>query len=157
MKPYHFLFLFLVYACQKDSQVPSNNDPEAFTIPIIRIDTQSIPIDSKEDYVDAKIVVEGVDPNHNLAETSTRIKGRGNSTWSLGLEWGKKPYQIKFSDKTEILGMPQDKKWVLLAELSDKTFIRNKIARYLGNRSRFDYTPTAKYVELYVNDEYQGL
>ena len=53
--------------------------------------------------------------------------------------------------------MPQDKKWVLLAELSDKTFIRNKIARYLGNRSRLDYTPTAKYVELYVNDEYQGL
>ncbi len=157
MKPYHLLFLFLIYACQKDSQMPSNNDPEAFTIPIIRIDTQSIPIDSKEYYVDAKIVVEGVDPNHNLAETTIRIKGRGNSTWSLGLEWGKKPYQIKFFDKTEILGMPQDKKWVLLAELSDKTFIRNKIARYLGNMSRFDYTPTAKYVELYVNDEYQGL
>ena len=56
MKPYHLLFLFLVYACQKDSQMPSNNDPEAFTIPIIRFDTQSIPIDSKEDYLDAKIV-----------------------------------------------------------------------------------------------------
>ena len=74
MKPYHLLFLFLVYACQKDSQMPSNNDPEAFTIPIIRIDTQSIPIDSKEDYVDAKIVVEGVDPNHNLAKQRFELR-----------------------------------------------------------------------------------
>ena len=112
MKPYHFFFLILVFACQKDKQAPANNASETFPIPIIWIDTQSVPIDSKEDYVDATIVIEGGDPNHNLAETTTRIKGRGNSTWSLGLEWGKKPYQVKFSDKTEILGMPQDKKWV---------------------------------------------
>ena len=89
MKPYHFFFLILVFACQKDKQAPANNASETFPIPIIWIDTQSVPIDSKEDYVDATIVIEGGDPNHNLAETTTMIKGRGNSTWSLGLEWGK--------------------------------------------------------------------
>ena len=27
----------------------------------------------------------------------------------------KKPYQIKFGDKTEVLNMPKDKKWVLIS------------------------------------------
>lgn len=158
MKFYHLLFILLIISCQKDSQNPrSEEGTEVFNLPIIRIDTQYIPIDSKEDYVDATITIEGLETNDDLVETETKIKGRGNSTWWLGQEIGKKPYQIKFADKTEILGMPEDKKWVLLAELSDKSFIRNKIARDLGQMSRFDYTPQAKYVELYLNDEYEGL
>ena len=44
-----------------------------------------------------------------------KIKGRGNSTWwictdaSAGAVVGKCPYQVKFGDKTSILGMPEDK------------------------------------------------
>ena len=52
--------------------------------------------------------------------------------------------------------MPEDKKWVLLAEKSDKSMIRNKIARYMGKNSRLEYTPSAKYAELFINDDYQG-
>ena len=52
-----------------------------------------------------------------------KIKGRGNSTWWQGgigrPDNMKKPFQIKFGDKTEVLNMPKDKKWVLLAEISD--------------------------------------
>ena len=52
--------------------------------------------------------------------------------------------------------MPEDKKWVLLAEKSDKSIIRNKIARYMGKNSRLEYTPSAEYAELFINDDYQG-
>ena len=52
--------------------------------------------------------------------------------------------------------MPEDKKWVLLAEKSDKSMIRNKIARYMGKNSRLEYTPSAEYAELFINDDYQG-
>tara|TARA_B110000971_G_scaffold157843_1_gene161204 strand:- start:348 stop:1388 length:1041 start_codon:yes stop_codon:yes gene_type:complete len=86
-----------------------------------------------------------------------KIKGRGNSTWWQGGIWGKKPYQIKFNEKTDVLNMSKDKKWVLLAEISDISLIRNKIARELSNISRFDYVPQAKYIELYINDEYVGI
>tara|TARA_B110001452_G_C15151657_1_gene400808 strand:+ start:19 stop:1050 length:1032 start_codon:yes stop_codon:yes gene_type:complete len=85
------------------------------------------------------------------------IKGRGNSTWWQGGIWGKRPYQIKFEDKTEVLGMPEDKKWVLLAELSDPSFIRNKISRELANKSLFDYVPQIEYTELFINEIYAGL
>ena len=68
MKPYHFFILILVFACQKDKQAPANNASETFPVPIIWIDTQSVPIDSKEDYVDATIVIEGGDPNHGVPE-----------------------------------------------------------------------------------------
>lgn len=85
-----------------------------------------------------------------------KIKGRGNSTWWQGGVWNKWPYQIKFGDKTEVLGMPKDKKWVLLAEISDVSLIRNKIVREIANSGNFDYVPQAEYVELFLNNEHAG-
>ena len=52
--------------------------------------------------------------------------------------------------------MPEDKKWVLLAELSDKSLIRNKIARDFGKMSDLEYTPNVEYIELYINEQRQG-
>ena len=89
-----------------------------------------------------------------------KIKGRGNSTWwqgGIGRPVNtKKPYQIKFGDKTEVLNMPKDKKWVLLDEISDISLIRNKIIREIANMGRFDYVPQAKYTELFINNEHKG-
>ena len=50
--------------------------------------------------------------------------------------------------------MPEDKNG-FIAEKSDKSMIRNKIARY-GKNSRLEYTPSAEYAELFINDDYQG-
>ena len=35
--------------------------------------------------------------------------------------------------------------------------IRNKIARFMGEISALDYTPNAEYIELFINDDYQGI
>ena len=113
-------------------------------------------IDSKEDYVEGVASIIGGENYPDLVEAEMKIKGRGNSTWWQGGVWGKKPYQIKFDDKTEVLNIPKDKKWVLLAELSDKSLIRNKISREMGDISRFDYVPKAEYVELFINDQHAG-
>ena len=132
-------------------------NPAAFTgLPILYIDTNGIAIDSKEDYVEGFASIIGGTNYTDLLETEMKIKGRGNSTWWQGGIWGKRPYQIKFGDKTEILNMPKDKKWVLLAELSDKSLIRNKIAREIANISRFDYVPQAEYSEVFINKEHVG-
>lgn len=133
-------------------------------LPIIKLRTNQVvgPTMDKDSYVEGTVEIIGEGNFESLAETSMKIKGRGNSTWWLcvdsnaGAVVGKCPYQIKFGDKTEILGMPEDKKWVLLAEKSDKSMIRNKIARYMGKNSRLEYTPSAKYAELFINDDYQG-
>ena len=140
-------------------QVDGNGcpDPNSFTgLPIIYINTSGVSIESKDDYVNGFISISGIDNLPNLSKTDIRIKGRGNSTWWQGGIWGKKPYQIKFDDKTQVLNMPKDKKWVLLAEISDVSLIRNKIAREIANVGSFDYVPKAEYVELFLNGEHHG-
>ena len=152
IKKLTLLTFFIVLSCYKDSSGSEN----LTDIPILYIDTVGVEINSKEDYVEGSISIIGSD-GLNLSSTKMKIKGRGNSTWWQGGIWGKKPYQIKFNEKTDVLNMSKDKKWVLLAEISDISLIRNKIARELSNISRFDYVPQAKYIELYINDEYVGI
>ncbi len=128
----------------------------ASSLPVVSINTYGLPIESKDDYIAASINIIGGDNFQNTDDTVIEIRGRGNSTWWQGNEWGKKPYQIKFENKTQVLGMPEDKRWVLLAEISDKSLIRNKIARYFGEMSGLEYTPKTEYVELYLNNQHQG-
>jgi spore coat protein CotH len=52
--------------------------------------------------------------------------------------------------------MPEDRKWVLLAEYSDKTMLRNKLTYEMGAMSSLDYTPTGEYIELFLNNTHQG-
>ena len=132
-------------------------DPNSFSgLPIIYINTNDISIDSKEDYVDGDIIISGIGNFPNLSKSEIKIKGRGNSTWWQGNVWGKKPYQFKFADKTQVLNMSEDKKWVLLAEISDGSLIRNKLAREIAKIGSFDYIPKAEYVELFLNGQHQG-
>lgn len=122
-------------------------------LPVISIQTNGVPIDSKENYLVGTVSIQGAREFENLEEQPMSIRGRGNSTW-FGPP--KKPYQLKFSDKTAILGMPKDKRWVFLAEYSDKSLLRNKISLELGAMSVLEYTPKGEFSELFINDEYNG-
>ena len=124
-------------------------------LPVISIDTDGKkPVTSKEDYIGATISVNGGRFFAGMNATSIEIRGRGNSTWYIH---PKKPYQIKFEDKTAMLDMPSDKRWLLLAEYSDKTFLRNRIAFELGYLSELEWTPLSQYAELIFNGKHQGL
>ena len=63
---------------------------------------------------------------------------------------------MKLSEKSAFLGMPEDKKWLFLAEYSDKTMLRNTIAFELGYMSNLDWTPAGEFAEVFLNDEYNG-
>ena len=123
-------------------------------LPIIYLETSNgEEIDSKEDYFTGSVSMEGGRYFTDLTSTTMKIRGRGNSTWGIH---PKKPYQLKFNEKTEMLGMPQDKKWIFLAEFSDKTLIRNKIAFEMGYLSQLDWTPQSVFTEVVINGEYNG-
>jgi hypothetical protein len=122
-------------------------------LPIFNIYTlNNAIIDSKEDYVSGNAILIG-GRNYSNAAGDMKIRGRGHSTWFLH---PKKPYQLKFEDKTEVFGMPADKKWILLAEYSDKSLIRNKLAFEMGYISNLDWTPKCVFSEVFFNDEYNG-
>jgi hypothetical protein len=55
-----------------------------------------------------------------------------------------------------MLGMGSDKDWVLLANYCDKTLLRTAIAFKLSKLLGFDWTPEARFVELFLNGEYRG-
>ena len=136
-------------------------NPLNFTgLPILYVDTGGSEINSKEDYMKGSVSIIGASNFPDLSSSEIKIKGRGNSTWWQGgigrPDNMKKPFQIKFGDKTEVLNMPKDKKWVLLAEISDISLIRNKIAREIANIGSFDYVPQAEYTELFINDKHAG-
>lgn len=130
---------------------------EGFFYPLLTINTENNkPIDSKDDYVNATITIQSRDKKGNiiekLLEVKTEIKGRGNTTW--GME--KKPYRLKFDKSSEVLGMPKNKHWVLLANYSDKTLMRNELAFEVSRRMGFAYTPRVKYVDVILNGNYVG-
>lgn len=123
-------------------------------LPIIYLETTGgQEIDSKEDYFTGSISMKGGRNFEDFTSTSMKIRGRGNSTWGIH---PKKPFQLKFDEKTEILGMPRDKKWIFLAEFSDKTLLRNKIAFEMGYLSQLDYTPQSVFTEVVINGAYNG-
>ena len=80
------------------------------------------------------------------------VKGRGNSTWNAD----KKPYNIKFDNKTDVLGMGKAKKWSLLANHFDASLLRNSVALDLAKAFGLPFTPDYRMVDLYANGEYQG-
>lgn len=123
-------------------------------LPIVYIDTEEKqPIESKDEYVKGTIRI--VSNNVNGIpdfESVMKIKGRGNTTWGMP----KKPYKIKFDSKVSLLGEPEDKEWVLLANYADKTQLRNEIAFFMGEMSVLEYTPRTNFVEVVLNGVYNG-
>lgn len=97
----------------------------------------------------AKLIVD----REVLEFEDVQIKGRGNSTWGNA----KNPYQIKFSEKVDVLGLGKAKKWVLLANYYDDSNLRNatafKVAEMVGEK----FAPKGEYVELAVDGENLGL
>ncbi|MFT4222162.1 CotH kinase family protein [Dysgonomonas sp.] len=127
--------------------------------PLVTINTEGgKPINSKDYYVNATITVEqrnekGVVTSKLLDAAKTEIKGRGNSTWTM---MPKKPYRLKLDKSVVMLDMPKNKHWVLLANYSDKTLMRNELAFEVSRRMGFVYTPRMKYVDVVLNGDSIG-
>lgn len=85
--------------------------------------------------------------------TNVEIKGRGNTSWT---SYDKKGYQIKFDKKTSLFGMGKAKKWVLLANSSDDSLLKNYIAFSLAQNLNSQYPIHCQYVDLWIGGEYQG-
>lgn len=125
-------------------------------IPIVRVTTvENAPIVDKETYVEGEVSILKT-PNFrssSLIDKSMKIKGRGNATWR---DYPKKPYKIKLDSKAEVLGMPAEKDWVLLAEYCDKSLLRNSYGFELARLMNYPWYTESQHVELFFNDEYLG-
>jgi hypothetical protein len=132
------------------------------TLPVIYITTKdSVPITSKEYYIDATYYVDpmGVEGYDSLgsaeAQLPLQIRGRGNYTW---LSFDKKPYRLKLGEKQHLLGMNKSKHFALLAHADDNVgYTRNTAGFELSRRMGMPFTPAQEPVEVVLNGEYIGL
>lgn len=88
-----------------------------------------------------------------LSEESAQIKGRGNYTWGQP----KRPYAIKCDKKTDWFGFGASRDWVLLANITDQTQMRNLIALTLASKFNFDFTPQCRPAHVFIDGRYNGL
>jgi len=105
-------------------------------------------------YYNATMKVQGnstYNTDKQLYDGAIEIKGRGSSTWG----WSKKPYKLKLDKKTSMFGMGKNKHWVLLANYSDGTFMRNQMANTIA-KAIGQTAMDSVFVDVVVNGEYQG-
>ncbi len=108
-------------------------------------------IQSKEDYVDCTVTLEGSE----ITDAKAGIRGRGNTTWEF---FPKKPYRIKFDEKTSVFSEAKNKSWVLLALYNDFSLSKDRLAFTLADSIGTEgFVPSYNYVELYLNGSYAGI
>ena len=135
------------------------------TLPVIYMNTKGQQI-LKENVICGNIAL--LDGNEEAQSVSAvpnsiyraTIKYRGASSYS---KFDKKQYRIKFyknskenEKKVSLAGMGANSEWVLNGPYLDKTLIRNKLVYDLA-RELNGWAPDTRFVELFVDGEYQGV
>lgn len=87
------------------------------------------------------------------ADSLDHISGRGNSTWA----YPKKSYGIKLKNRADLFGMGSADKWILLSNVEDRSFIRNKITYEMAIAAGMEGSPESQYIDLYINKRYHGM
>ena len=144
----------LTTSINEDTIIVANFEIDNLSLPIMEINTVNLePIISKEEYIACDISVSNTDYQYEFNNLTGKIKGRGNSTWSMP----KKPYKLKFDKKIDLFGHGSAKTWTLIANYCDPSLARNYLAYQIGDLLGSNYCTTTEYIDLYVNHEYLGV
>ncbi|MBP3541033.1 MAG: CotH kinase family protein [Clostridia bacterium] len=109
--------------------------------------------ESKNETVPAHLVAFRSDGTIELSQNIGDMKTRGNTT----RKYPKKPYQIKFEEKTDFFGLGKSKKFILLADYLDISLLRNRITYDMAVTSGLPYALSSLHADLFINGEYRGL
>lgn len=82
---------------------------------------------------------------------AVEVKGRGNTSWSER----KKPFKLKLDKKADLFGMGENKHWVLLANATDDSLLRDELSYKLAGAFGMTYQD-GTWVDLVVNGKYYG-
>ena len=109
--------------------------------------------ESKENFERGNYTLLAGKGNLYYAGSIDDIHCRGNVSWT---DTDKKSYQIKLTEKMDLLGMGADKQWILLANAFDSTLMRNTLAFDMAQELGIPFTPDSEYVDVYANGQYIG-
>lgn len=157
---------FLLNWCISFSDSPCDLFPfSSSNLPVFIVNTNGQSIQDEPKVNGYLQVLNQPAPNRNYVSDSLiaskipiGVETRGSSSQSFP----KKSYGFEIRNPAgedssmALLDLPEQSDWILSANYSDKTFMRNAFAYHLA-REMGRYAPRTRYVELMVNDEYQGI
>lgn len=127
------------------------------SLPVLYIDS-SAAYDSfqykTEDYTEVSLHLTGSGyEDDTLYSGDAGIRLRGNSTAGLS----KKPFKLKLDKKSDLLGMGEQKHWVLLANAIDSTNMRNKLLYDFSAKIGAETSMQSENITMIYNGEYMGV
>lgn len=133
-------------------------------LPIVIIKSGNQLITDSDLLVSMGIIDNGLGQRNDTMDVRNNYNGkamihiRGNTSKNFE----KKSFSLETRDmagnqiNAYLLGMPSESDWILTASYVDKTLIRNSLTYDLF-RQMGHYSPRTKNVELFINNEYQGV
>ena len=102
---------------------------------------------------EGRAVYAEADGNISYEGPIDQLKGRGNNTF----RYKKKPYQIKLREKASLSGMGNGRTWVLLANWTDVSQLRNRIMQDMAAEIGLKNAVQCVHADVWINGQYQGL
>lgn len=163
MKKSSILFLLLFVAL--GYSIAQSNTIIDTDLPLLKIDTKGgVILNDPKISADFSVINNGAGKRNKSTDNPNEFNGkigielRGQSSQGQPL----RSYDIELRDAaglelaTPLLGMPPESDWVLYAPYMDKTMMRNYLA-YTLSRQMGRWASRVRYVELILNNEYQGI
>lgn len=129
----------------------SDNLPAAF------IDTESGSLayinEDKSHKEAGKMTLYDVEGYMEYNDSLKHMTGRGNQTW----DFDKRSYGIKLSEAADLLQMGKSRSWILLSNVYDDAYIRNKITYDMALAAGMEGSAESRFIDLYVNGQYHGM
>ncbi|MBQ3292870.1 CotH kinase family protein [Candidatus Saccharibacteria bacterium] len=127
------------------------------TFPKLEISLASVPLeqinlDTKDVKYSDNTAIFTIDKVSSTFQ-NVEIKGRGNFSWVQA----KKSYQLKLPSKESLFGHNPAKKWNLISNYTDPTYLRNDTAFYLEKILNEPYALNGNFIEVYFDGNYNGL
>jgi len=151
------LFLTPLFTFSQNTNFVSN-------LPIVKIETDGKTIPDEPKITARMKMINNPSGENRFADVANEYDGvigielRGASSQS----YPQKPYAIETRNSDgsnlniSLLGLPEENDWVLLSNYNDKSFMRN-ILGYKMFEALGHYAPRARYVEVFLNGNYQGI
>lgn len=168
LKPFLIITLVLLAAlCSAQTELYKSEQAVVLTssnLPIVVIDTRGVTIpDDPKISASLKIYNRGNGTRNFLTDApqfngNCGIEVRGSSSQQFPKKsYGFETWSINgTSIDTSLLGMPSESDWILNANYTDKSFLRNVMAYQLWH-DMGHYSTRYHFVELIVNNQYQGI
>lgn len=88
-----------------------------------------------------------------FADDIRSISGRGNQTFT----YEKKSYQLNLSVPVDFMDMGTSDTWILLCNVYDPAYIRNKLTYEMALQAGMPGSPKSEYIDVYFNGIYAGM